>query len=340
VSEGKGKEVVRVERWEGRILLMWILIKNQLVAIMSVYGPQTGRGEADKLAFRDALETMMGRVEDGIMLCVAGDFNAHVGVRGIGEEECVGNFGWGTRNREGSELVELCLRNGMAVAGSFFKKRASHKITYRSGLHKTELDLLVVRKGQLWRVKDCKAVAGEHVTTQHKPIIFVIRLQKRNVMRELGQKVIKWWVCKDQVADDYKERVADSFNGLQEQVGSVEEEWGLFKLAFVGVAEQLCGRTTGKRGGSWKKSQMWWTKEVERAVKEKREVWKELEVIRDSGVQPDLALRHLCGQNKRAARRAVERTRGDVEDSIYRQLDEDGGRKLIFKMARDRKEEG
>ena len=95
--EGKGKEVV--ERWEGRILLMWILIKNQLVAIMSVYGPQTGRGEADKVAFRDALETMMGRVEDGIMLCVAGDFNAHVGVRGIGEEECVGNFGWGTRNR-------------------------------------------------------------------------------------------------------------------------------------------------------------------------------------------------------------------------------------------------
>ena len=279
VSEGKGKEVVRVERWEGRIILMWVLLNNQLVGIMSVYGPQTGRPEADKIAFRDALERMMGRVEEGTMLCIAGDFNAHVGIRGDGEEECVGNFGWGTRNREGNELVELCLRNGMAVAGSFFQKRDSHKISYRSGLHKTEVDLLVVRKGQLWRVKDCKILAGEHVTTQHKPLVFVLRLQKRKVVREVGQKVIKWWLCKGQVAEEYKARVVRSFAALHVQVGGVEEEWELLKQAFVGGAEELCGRTSGKRGGSWKKSQMWWTKDVERAVKEKREVWKKLEEI-------------------------------------------------------------
>ena len=85
---------------------------------------------------------------------------------------------------------------------------------------------------------------------------------------------------------------------------------------------------------------MWWTKEVERAVEEKREVWKKLEEIRDRGVQPELALRHLYGQKKRVARRAVEMARREMEDSIYKQLDDDGGRKLILKMARDRKEEG
>ena len=58
---------------------------------------------------------------------------------------------------------------------------------------------------------------------------------------------------------------------------------GFFKLAFVGEAEHLCGRTSGKRGGSWRKNQMWWTKEVERAVEEKREVWKKLEEVRDRG---------------------------------------------------------
>ena len=45
------------------------------------------------------------------------------------------------------------------------------------------------------------------------------------------------------MAEDYTGRVAHT---LHEQVGNVEEEWGLFKLAFVGVAEQLCGRTTSK----------------------------------------------------------------------------------------------
>ena len=42
--------------------------------------------------------------------------------------------------------MELLLRNGMAIAGSFFQKKESHKITKRSGQHRTELDLVVVRK--------------------------------------------------------------------------------------------------------------------------------------------------------------------------------------------------
>ena len=36
------------------------------------------------------------------MLCVAGDFNVHnIGVVEPGDEESIGRFGWGTRNREG-----------------------------------------------------------------------------------------------------------------------------------------------------------------------------------------------------------------------------------------------
>ena len=94
------------------------------------------------------------------MLCVAGDFNAHSVVEPV-DEESVGRFGWGTRNSEGRELVEKLRRNGLAVAGTFFQKKESHKITYRSGRHKTEFDLLVARQQQLRRVKDCKALTGE-----------------------------------------------------------------------------------------------------------------------------------------------------------------------------------
>ena len=100
------------------------------------------------------------------MLCVASDFNAHIGVGEPGDEESMGRFGWGTRNREGRELVEMFRRNGLAVAGTFFQKKESHKITYRSGRHMTELDLLVVQQHQLRRVKHYKALAGECVTTQ------------------------------------------------------------------------------------------------------------------------------------------------------------------------------
>ena len=66
------------------------------------------------------------------------------------------------------------------------------KITCRSGRHKTELDLLVVRQQQLRRVKDCKALAGEYVITQHKPVVFEVRMKKWKEKKTImGPKNIK-----------------------------------------------------------------------------------------------------------------------------------------------------
>ena len=120
------------------------------------------------------------------VLNIAGDFNAHIGMVEPGDEEIIRRSGWGTRHREGQELVEMLRRNGLAVAGTFFQKKQSHKITYRSGRHNTELGLLVVRQQQPRRVKDCKALAGEYVTTQHKPVVFEVRMKKWKEKRTMG----------------------------------------------------------------------------------------------------------------------------------------------------------
>ena len=64
-----------------------------------------------------------------------------------------------------------------------------------------------------------------------------------------------------------------------------------------------------------------------------------IEVFRDREEQPPTGLRHLYGQKKRAARRAVDRARRSMEQELYRKLDEDGGKKMIFKMAQDRTED-
>ena len=55
-------------------------MQKQLMCVVSAYGPQTGRTEAEKQDFRDEVEKMMGLAEVGTMLYVAGDFNAQVGV--------------------------------------------------------------------------------------------------------------------------------------------------------------------------------------------------------------------------------------------------------------------
>ena len=65
-----------------------------------------------------------------------------------------------------------------------------------------------------------------------------------------------------------------------------------------------------------------------------------IEGIRDRGNQPPAGLRHLYGQKKKAARRAVDRAQRSMEEELFRTPDEDGGKKMIFKMARDRTEDG
>ena len=36
----------------------------------------------------------------------------------------------------------------------------------------------------------------------------------------------------------------------------------------------------------------------------------------------------------------MDRARRSIEEALYRKLDEDSGKKMIFKMARDRTEDG
>ena len=245
-----------------------------------MYPRRVGRRQRRRLS-----EKRWAGLSDGkTMLCVAGDFNAHIGVVEPGDEESIGRFGWGTTNREGQELVEMLRRNGLAVAGTFFQE--SHKITYRSGRHKTELDLLVVRQQQLKRVKDCKALVGEYVTTQHKPVVFEVRMKKWKEKRTMGPKNIKWWKCKDGKMAEYRKRVRRKYEELDSEKGTVEGEWRQYKDAFVGVVEELCGRTSGKRGTPRSRNQGWWTEEVAKTVGEKREAWKMIEGIRDRGEQP------------------------------------------------------
>ena len=42
------------------------------------------------------------------------------------------------------------------------------------------------------------------------------------------------------------------YEELREEVGDVEEEWKKYKDAFVGNADELCGRYTGMGGKSRK----------------------------------------------------------------------------------------
>ena len=74
----------------------------------------------------------------------------------------------------------------------------------------------------MWRIKNCKAVAGEHVTIQHKPAVFVVYLKKRREVKSWDRKMIKLEKCRDNATKEYKERMWDRYEELSEEPEGVE----------------------------------------------------------------------------------------------------------------------
>ena len=72
-------------------------------------------------------------------------------------------------------------------------------------------------------------------------------MKKCKEKRTMGPKNIKWWKCKDEMMVECRERVRRKYEELDAEKGTVEGEWRQYKDAFIGVAEELCGRTSGER---------------------------------------------------------------------------------------------
>ena len=73
-------------------------------------------------------------------------------------------------------------------------------------------------------------------------------MKKWKEKRTMGPKNIKWWKCKYDMMVEYTERVTMKCEELDAEMGTVEGEWRQYKDAFAGVAEELCGRTSGGGG--------------------------------------------------------------------------------------------
>ncbi|MGL4897557.1 MAG: hypothetical protein ACRC31_03910, partial [Cetobacterium sp.] len=53
-----------------------------------------------------------------------------------------GRFGVRERNNEGQMVVDFAKRMEMAVVNTYFQKREEHRITYKSGGRRTQVDYI------------------------------------------------------------------------------------------------------------------------------------------------------------------------------------------------------
>ncbi|XP_070057406.1 uncharacterized protein [Nicotiana tomentosiformis] len=84
------------------------------------------------------------------------DFNGHIGSTAGGYGEVHGGFGFGERNGGGTSLLDFAKAFGLVISNSIFPKRERHLVTFQNAVAKTQIDYLLLRRGDRGLCKDCK----------------------------------------------------------------------------------------------------------------------------------------------------------------------------------------
>ena len=102
----------------------------------------------EKNDFWEDLDGLIESVPKQERIVLGADLNGHVAEGNMEDEEIMGRYGAGTKNKEGSMVVDFAKRMDLAIVNTYFKKH-EHRVTYKSGGKSTQSRLCDVKKEEL-----------------------------------------------------------------------------------------------------------------------------------------------------------------------------------------------
>ncbi|XP_047252959.1 uncharacterized protein LOC107841712 [Capsicum annuum] len=147
---------------------------------------QVGLDGEEKKRFWKALDEVVRGVPNSEKIIVAGDFNGHIEVLSGGYGDVHEGYGFGERNEEGAAMLDFERAFGVVVVNSSFPKKEDLLVTFRSAIAKTQVDFLLLRRGDRTLCKNCKIIPSENLSTRHKLLVIDLGL-KRDKKRRGGE---------------------------------------------------------------------------------------------------------------------------------------------------------
>ncbi|KAD4586680.1 hypothetical protein E3N88_24281 [Mikania micrantha] len=180
-------------------------------------------------------------------ICIGGDFNGHIGKEIEGYPSIHGGQGFGTRNEGGINLLDFAMAHDLGIVNSIFKKRDSHLITFSSGGHDTQIDYLLMRRGDRSRWLDCKVLPGDAVVSQHRLLVTDIAIRKKLVEEKKHEPMIICGCLKGEKIAEFRDKViAGKDSRMYEDTNSM---WEAMSDNVTRVAQETLGMTTRRISG-------------------------------------------------------------------------------------------
>ncbi|XP_071699493.1 uncharacterized protein [Rutidosis leptorrhynchoides] len=233
--------VVDVGRFSDRIMSVSLIINEETFTVISAYAPHAGLSDAEKKSFWELLDEVVRVCPADHRLIIGGDLNGHIGAEAEGYEGAHGGFGFGPRNEEGRSILEFAIAHELVIANSFFKKRDAQLVTFHSGGRHTQIDFLLLRKGELRTCRDFtrgRVGRGARVV-QHR---------------------ILWKNLHGAKAETFRANVADRLSVEGDNVAptDVDQIWNRMAFTIREVAKEALGVASGTSRSHKSSRESWW----------------------------------------------------------------------------------
>ena len=137
---GSASLVVSVEKHSERVLVLKMVLGDCLLNVFTVYAPHSGKPDEEKESFWDDVFHLVSCIPENKMVVFAGDMNGHIGSSNVGYDGTHGGFGYGSRNTDGSRILEFADRLNLVICNTLFTKQEAKLVTYVAGPVKSTVD--------------------------------------------------------------------------------------------------------------------------------------------------------------------------------------------------------
>ncbi|KAK3546573.1 hypothetical protein QTP70_029961, partial [Hemibagrus guttatus] len=323
------RNVLEVKRVSDRVMSLKLEIEGVMLNVVSGYAPQVGCELEEKERFWSELDEVMESIPTGERVVIGADFNGHVGEGNTGDEEVMGKFGVKERNLEGQMVVDFAKRMDMAVVNTYFQKREEHRVTYKSGGRRTQVDYILCRRGNLKEISDCKVVVGESVARQHRMVVCRMTLMVCKKKRSKIEKKTKWWkLKKEECCEEFRQKLRQALGG---QV-VLPDDWETTAEVIRETGRKVLGVSSGRRKED--KETWWWNEEVQDSIQRKRLAKKKWDMDRTEENRQEYK------ELQRRVKREVSKAKQKAYDELYTRLDTREGEKDLYRLARQRDRDG
>ncbi|KAK3534032.1 hypothetical protein QTP86_000637 [Hemibagrus guttatus] len=323
------RNVLEVKRVSDRVMSLRLEIEGVMLNVVSGYAPQVGCELEEKERFWSELDEVMESIPTGERVVIGADFNGHVGEGNTGDEEVMGKFGVKERNLEGQMVVDFAKRMDMAVVNTYFQKREEHRVTYKSGGRRTQVDYILCRRGNLKEISDCKVVVGESVARQHRMVVCRMTLMVCKTKRSKIEKKTKWWkLKKEECCEEFRQKLRQALGG---QV-VLPDDWETTAEVIRETGRKVLGVSSGRRKED--KETWWWNEEVQDSIQRKRLAKKKWDMDRTEENRQEYK------ELQRRVKREVSKAKQKAYEELYTRLDTREGEKDLYRLARQRDRDG